>query len=228
MDAERYRGYVVTNMPRDDRRGAGEGGPGVGLTLGDGGLPSEFDNRDSSACSSSGPNTAAGERGGGRVDDVVAEGWLRDCMPIECSTVTGADGEGCPVSDGGGMMMDGGDPPTATRLRSVAGVGGNGAFVDVVPFNNIRAKYLRPMNDTALSRPYRVAPLPDWSGSRTTASSLSGSSTSSTPTGHHIDSAGNGWAMESYRGTRGKVPANHRRHSKMLKGWKQMRQWGAH
>lgn len=29
-------------------------------------------------------------------------------------------------------------------------------FVDVVPFNNIRAKYLRAWHDTALSRPYHV------------------------------------------------------------------------
>lgn len=34
-------------------------------------------------------------------------------------------------------------------------------FVDVVPFNNIRAKYLRPSGDTALSRPYHVSAFSD-------------------------------------------------------------------
>lgn len=41
------------------------------------------------------------------------------------------------------------------------GKGSNATFVDVVPFYNIRAKYLRPWGDTALSRPHHISAIPD-------------------------------------------------------------------
>ena len=46
----------------------------------------------------------------------------------------------------------------AKRVATEAGP--SDALVDVVPFNNIRAKYLRTWSDTALSRPYHVSPSP--------------------------------------------------------------------
>lgn len=231
-DAERYRGYVETNTPRDDRWDEGEGGPRVGLRLGDGRLPLEFDDRESSEGSSSVASATTGKGGRGRGSGGFTEGWLGDGTASECSAVTGTEPEGYPVSGGGGMMDDG-DTLAATRRGSGAGGGGNGAFVDVVPFNNIRAKYLRPMNDFALSRPYHVAPLPDWradsaAGSRSTSSSLSGTSNPFESTSAAIDHAGHGRTMEAYRKTKEKGLTTHRRHSKTLKGWKEMREWGGH
>lgn len=231
-DAERYRGYVEANTPRDDPWGESEGGSRVGLLLGDGSLPSEFDDRESSEGSSSVASATMGKGGRGRVSGEVADGWLGDGTASECSGITGTEPEGYPVSGGGGMMDDG-DPLTTTGRGSGGGGGGSGAFVDVVPFNNIRAKYLRPMNDVVLSRPYHVAPLPDWragssAGSRSTSSSLSGSSTPHESTSAAIDNAGHERTMEAYRKMKENCPTTHRRHSKTLKGWKEMREWGVH
>lgn len=161
-------------------------------------------------------------------------GWLEDGTVSERFVVVGAGSERYQVSGRSGMMGDG-DPRASTRKGGEAGGDGNGAFVDVVPFNNIRAKFLRPVNDTALSRPYHVAPLPDWragsaAGSRTPGSSFGSSTSSASSTSPVIENAGNGRTMEAYTlvKTREKGPSTHRRHSRVLKGWKEKRDWGAH
>lgn len=64
-----------------------------------------------------------------------------------------------------------------TVIRGGASTTKNAGFVDVVSFNNIRAKYLRERTDTTLSRPYRVSCLPD----REATTVLSSTTTTTTP-----------------------------------------------
>lgn len=233
-DAERYRGYVEMNTPRDDgreKKEQEEGGPGLRLLLGDrGNIPSDIfasssDSREDfgTGSSSSSPSAPAVGKGSGRVaDDGGSEVWLGD----------GAASEGSAALASGGVgFAEGGHAPTATRNGRGGDGSGRGSFVDVVPFNNVRAKYLRPLSDMELSRPYHVAPSPGWradgaAGSWKPGSSMGGSSAPTSAINAAIDAAASERTMEAYRKTKQRDPVAHRR-SKTLNR-KERRQWGAH
>lgn len=248
-DADRYRGYVETSTPRDDEGEKGEekeeeesdrgSGP---LLLEDGGsMPSDFfassSNGEGSGGSGTGvargeSTTAVGKGGGSVVDDGPTQVGLGDGA--------GAPKGSAALALGVGGFVEGGYAPAATKKGRVGGDGGGGggrsSFVDVVPFNNIRAKYLRPVDDTSLSRPYHVAPSPGWraestgaAGSRSLGSSMCGSSTpaSANNAGPSIIVAANERTMEAYRKTKQRDRGAHRRPGKTLNR-KERREWGAH
>lgn len=257
MDAERYRGYVETKTPRDGQRPQGDG-PGERLLLlsgkagsipsassstssrtrqsqgnseeGDSSVPSEFSVstvRDSAGgCSTTGKTTGGKERGNHEEGGAV-EVWLGDGTMSECSGVTGEPETGPLSADGGSIRA--GDLPVST-MRGSGSEGEHPGFVDVVPFNNIRAKYLRPMDDTELSRPYHVDPSPDWRadstlGSRSLGSTMGGSSAASSAATNAI--VGSGRTMEYYRKATQRDPVMNRRQGRTL-NWKERKEWGAH
>ena len=157
MDADRYRGFHETPeafLPGEE--GAGEASfVGGGATM------------DSSESSGGGEGEAVAlallpgmagpssddskeERGGERKGDGRGgTAAAAAATPEVAGAESGGSGSGGGRKGGGGVA-GGGES------------GGGGAFVDVVRFNNARAKYLRPWDDAALSRPYRVSPLSDW------------------------------------------------------------------
>eukprot|EP00752_Nemacystus_decipiens_P007539 g6737.t2 len=124
-----------------------------------------------------------------------------------------SEGSRAPASGGGGSVEDRHAPIAAAATRKGRGGdggGGRASFADVVPFNNIRAKYLRPLDDTELSRPYHVEPRPGWRADNSSARSGSlGSSTdgSSAPlpgdvVAINIDTVASKRTMEAHRRTK--------------------------
>ena len=103
----------------------------------------------------------------------------------------------------------------------------SGSFVDAVPFNNIRAKYLRPLDDMELSRPYHVDPSPDWRVESAAGSRILGGSSASATTNVIVETAWSARTMESYPKTKQRDSILHQRHGRTL-NWKQRREWGAH
>lgn len=159
LDAERYWGYDEACVSTDGReRKAGSAlGDGVPFSSSSysgpsGGIASVATNASSS--------TFTAERGEGRGDGSLhlprdgasSQGSVLTTGELEESSFTLSEAEG-PVGEGG----ERGGVTTATEGRN-----GGEIFVDVVQFNNVRAKYLRSWDDTALSRPFHVPPLPSW------------------------------------------------------------------
>lgn len=164
---------------------------------------------------------AAGKRVEMYLGDGGEEGRRGDGAASECSAFTGGGSEIHAVS-GPSDFAEGGDAAAAARG------GGVGAFVDVVQFNNIRAKYLRPWDDTKLSGMYHVPPSPDWRANRTPGSrgGIGGSSTAASAEAIAA-SVGSGRTMEAYRRTRQIDPTARRRRSRTL-NLKDRKAWGAH
>lgn len=142
LDAERYKGYHDTEVATAEQEEEGQADMSVG---------------DSTSLSVSISETSGSEadvrQGGGASNDAVY--LLGNDAESECTA----------VSSGGGSEAFLG-PGTARHAEEwgtamTSGRGGS-TFVDVVPFHNVRAKYMRPWNDTALSRPYQVRPSPSW------------------------------------------------------------------
>lgn len=259
-DAERYRGYVETSTPRGvgGRKGEeeeeAEGGQGLGLLLGDGGgMSSDFTaSSNDREGSSLGAGMAPGE---GRVASSdfslphdresteenaftpgapAVEGDGGRATDVRLGDGAASEGSAAQVASAGVSFVEGGHAPAAIWKARTDDGGGRGSFVDVVPFNNIRAKYLRPLDDTELSRPYHVAPSPSWRpdcavGGRSLGSSADGSSTptSTKDAPNIVDAAASERTMEAYRKTKQRdLATNHRRRSKAL-NWKQRMEWGA-
>lgn len=214
----------------NDREGSGGG---AGLSQGESRVTSEGSlstSRESTGDdSSTAPSAAAAGKGGGGVADEGATAvWLGE-------ESAAAEGPAAALASGGGGFAEGGHAPTAARRGRGGdggdGGGGRGSFVDVVPFNNIRAKYLRPWDDTELSGPYHVVPSPDWgaggaAGSRSRGSSMGGPSIPTSTNRAMINAAGSGRTMEAYHRTAKQGdPVTHQR-SKTL-NWKERREWGA-
>lgn len=245
-DAERYRGYVEMDTPRDDPHWEEDG---LGL------LPAD-DGSTSTNCAASSNGRESGSvagfsparsrfsparssakvdvslssdkedgAGGGLVHgDETAKVWPGDGAAPECSVGDGGESE-APAVSRLDSFTDGENTATTRRSIGDGGGGGRGCFVDMVPFNNIRAKYLRPWNDTELSRPYHVAPSPTWRadravGARSSASSV-GSSITSTDA---FSAAGSGQTLEAYRKANLRNPATHRSSSRAL-NWKDGKEW---
>ncbi|CAM9823229.1 unnamed protein product, partial [Ectocarpus fasciculatus] len=229
-DAERYRGYVEIETPRDDHHGEEDG---LGLVPDDGsastGFAASSNGRESGSVAGFSPARSSanvdfplsGDKedgaGGGLVHgDEAAKGWPGGGAAREGSVGGGGESE-APAVSGLGSFTD--EENTATPRRSISDGGGGdgGNFVDVVPFNNIRAKYLRPWNDTELSRPYHVAPSPTWRADRAVGSRSSGSSVGSSITSTDaFSAAGSGQTLEAYRKARLRNPATHRPRSRTL------------
>lgn len=72
-------------------------------------------------------------------------------------------------------------------------------FVDVVPFNNVRAKYLRPWEDDGLSRPYHVVPAADWKAERSSSVPRTGDSMSTRDSFTTPMTVGIAAAVDDYR-----------------------------
>lgn len=132
---------------------------------------------------------------------------------------------------------------SAATVAAVRGGSGHGdaapdgdTFIDIVPFNNVRAKYMRPWSDTALSRPYRIHPDPAW---RATGRSARGPPTAATvctravstataessappPTAAEVEGA-----MEACLMTGGNMsPSETRRPYSRTLTWKTGKKWG--
>eukprot|EP00903_Cladosiphon_okamuranus_P006103 g6012.t2 len=218
--------------------GEGSGGSGSGLERGEStvaAVPPNFllpTNRGSAVnglLSKPGAPAIVGKGGGIAAEDGPTGVWRGDgAGPPEGSAA---------LALGVGGFVEGGHPPGATRKGQVGtdgGGGGRSSFVDVVPFNNIRAKYLRPLGDTGLSRPYHVAPSPCWRAEAASRSlgSLGSSvcdSSTSAPTNNAAAGgvvAANKRTLEAYRKLRQRVPGAHRRRGKTLNR-KERRDWGA-
>ena len=223
MDAQRYRGYVEIMTPGDALWQQGSGaalGPlsgevarvqssspassracWQGFGNGDGGgssVPSEFSV--SPASRESARNCSMPSNAAGRKEE-----WHRDDGALDVWLRDGAseclaEEEICPMS---------------------------GSFVDAVPFNNIRAKYLRPLDDTELSRPYHVDPSPDWRAESAAGSRSLGGSSASATTNVIVETAGSALTMKSYRKIKQRDSVLHQRHGRTL-NWKQRKEWGAH
>ncbi|CAM9980665.1 unnamed protein product [Scytosiphon promiscuus] len=133
------------------------------------------------------------------------------------------------MSGAGALAGDWGDAATAKGGGGGGGGGGGsaGGFVDVVEFDNIRAKYLRPLSDTKLSGMYHVAPSPGWRATTTIGSRGIGGSSTAASADAIATAAGAGRTMEAYRRTRQVDPAARRRRSRTL-NWKERKAWGAH
>ncbi|CAN0100617.1 unnamed protein product, partial [Ectocarpus sp. 6 AP-2014] len=238
-DAERYRGYVEMDTPRDDPHWEEDG---LGLLSADGGSTStncaaSSNGRESCSVAGFSPARSSAdvdvslssekEDGAGRGHvhgDETARGWPVDRAAPECSMGDGGEPEAPAVSRLDSVTTD---ENTATTRRSFGdGAGrGRGCFVDVVPFNNIRAKYLRPWNDTELSRPYHVAPSPTWRADRAVGTpSLASSVGSSITSTDAFSAAGSGQTLEAYRKTNLRNPATHRPRSRTL-NWKDGKEW---
>ncbi|CAM9923125.1 unnamed protein product, partial [Ectocarpus sp. 4 AP-2014] len=238
-DAERYRGYVEMDTPRDDPHWEEDR---LGLLPADDGSTStncaaSSNGRESSSVVGFSPARSSAKvdvsmssdkedgAGGGLVHGgETAEVWPGDGAAPECSMGDGGESETPAVSRLDSVTDD---ENTATTRRSFSdgGVGGRGCFVDVVPFNNIRAKYLRPWNDTELSRPYHVAPSPTWKANRAVgAPSLASSVGSSITSTDAFSAAGSGQTLEAYRKANLRNPATHRQHSRTL-NWKDGKEW---
>ncbi|CAN0195816.1 unnamed protein product, partial [Ectocarpus sp. 12 AP-2014] len=241
-DAERYRGYIEMDTLRDDPHAEEDG---LGLLPADDGSTStncaaSSNGRESGSVAGFSPARSSAKvnvslssdkedgAGGGLVHgDETAEVWPGDGAAPERSV--GDDGEWeAPAVSRLDSFTDGEN--TAAPRRSIGdggggGGGGRGCFVDVVPFNNIRAKYLRPWNDTELSRPYHVAPSPTWRADRAVgAQSLASKVGSSITSTDAFSAAGSGQTLEAYRKANLRNPATHRPHSRTL-NWKDGKEW---
>ncbi|CAB1110523.1 unnamed protein product [Ectocarpus sp. CCAP 1310/34] len=239
MDAQRYRGYVEMDTPRDDPHWEEDG---LGLLPANDGSTSTNCAASSNGRKSGGVAGFSPARSSAKVDvslssekeDGAGEGLVHGDETVEVRPGDGAAPEGSVGENGESearavsrldSVTD--DENTATTRRSFSdgGIGGRGCFVDVVPFNNIRAKYLRPWNDTELSRPYHVAPSPTWRAGRAVgAPSLASSVGSSITSTDALSAAESGQALEAYRKATLRNPATHRPHSSTL-NWKDGKEW---
>lgn len=238
-DAERYRGYVEMDTPRDDHHREKDG---LGLLQADGGSTStdfaiSSNGREGGSVAGFSPARSSANAyvslssdkeegaGGGLVHGgETAEGWSGDGAAPEYSVGDSGESEAPAVSRLDSFTHD---ENLATIRRSISDGGGGdrGNFVDVVPFNNIRAKYLRPWNDTELSRPYHVAPLPTWRSDRAAGARSSGSSVGSSITSTDVFSAaGSGQTVEAYRKAKLRNPSTQRPRSRTL-NWKDGKEW---
>lgn len=251
-DAQRYRGYVeATEKEEEEEEEIGgrelglllensgsissgfavpssskEGSSGgAGLAQGESRAPSVVcpsTNRESTGdhISATGGPAAVGKGRGSAAEDGAAEAGPGDGAAPEGSAA---------LASGGGGFAEGGPAPAATRKGRGGVGGGRGSFTAVVPFDNIRAKYLRPLDDTELSRPYHVAPRPDWRADRAGRSGSLGSSACSPSTAGmaaSIDSAASEKTMEAYRRTKQRGHVTHQRRGKTLNS-KERETWGA-
>lgn len=227
-------GYDSAEASTDYRDGGG-----AGFVMSDGSLSSSSVSVYSGSGGgmySSTPSVAGQERGGSTTGS-VAMTLIGDEDTSEHSAISARWSEELSAAGGGGtagLMTDADEEVVLAMMaigRSSTSNSSNASFVDVVPFHNARAKYLRPWHDTALSRPYHVAPSPEWGARVRTPASLRSTSmrlstTSSTRTGSYCPTP----SVESERTVKAdreaRIPTTAtRRRSKTLT-WKAGKSWG--
>lgn len=200
MDAERYRGYDEAIQTADDQGGRSAVGDDVRISS-DSGVSASIG--DASPILS-----MAGQSGGDTKTPASRMGG--DSSPCSILSTPGSE-----LPSASGIA----EPATSEDGGSDRTKGGErGAFLDVVPFNNVRAKYLRPWNDRALSRPYHIPPSSDkgkGGGSRSRSVSITAGSSSPATVGSRR-------TMEAHRATREETP---RWRGKTLTG-KHAKAWG--
>ncbi|CAN0005237.1 unnamed protein product, partial [Hapterophycus canaliculatus] len=228
-------GSVSTGFGSSSGLGDGSSDSGAGFSLGD----------SSTTSSRFGSSVSGGLDGGSSLAPVVAvergpegvlhdrrgEERLGDGAASECSAITAGGSEICSTSGAGGVAEHGN--AAATGREEISGGGGRGggggsdieAFEDVVQFNNIRAKYMRPWDDTKLSGMYQVKPSPNWRANRAAGSRGIGGPPTATSSDAIAASTGSGRTIEAYRRLR-QNGATARRRSRTL-NWKEIKAWGA-